>query len=316
MEMNKSSLSEISRSLQDTVSEIKDILFYSPKRPKYEVAHYTSLHALKNLSKSRNCFRLYNADYMNDPEEGQVFFKIMNDYQINIEKFYKYEARSYRSPAYIGSFVRLEEGNGQKDRLFLWRTYGKHDNEEAAGSCLIFNSEQCFAKYVTYKSSLVEEHSNKENFALHEIHYREEPNEKLEKGLEKLAGQLRDMDVFIETVDAKEIKDALRQFVCELLDSIRFLFKEKHYREEKEVRVIKFHYDEEDEASASKIDVDVENIPPRFYTKAPESVRFSEVILGPKTRNVQEWGQWVKGEAKEQDKSINIKQSEIKYGKS
>ena len=315
-EMSKSSLSEIYRSLRDTVSEIRDILFYSLQNPEHEVAHYTSLHALKNLSKSRNRFRLYNADYMNDPEEGQVFFKIMNEYQVNIEKFYKYEARSYRSPAYIGSFVRLEKDNGQKDKLFLWRTYGKHDNEEAAGSCLIFNNEQCFAKYATYKSSSMEKHSNKENFALYEIHYRGRSNEKLEKGLEKLAGQLKDMDEFIEIVHAEEIKDVLRRFVCELLDSIRFLFKEKHYREEKEVRVIKFHYDKKDKASTSKIDVDVENIPPRFYTEAPESVRFSEVILGPRTERYQEWEQWLKAKAKNQDRSVDIKQSEIKYGKS
>ena len=155
MEMSKSSLSETYSSLRDTVSEIKDKLFYTLEKPKYEVAHYTSLHALKNLSKSKSCFRFYNSDYMNDPEEGQVFFKIMNeeypmDEGKDIEKcFYKDKDKSYRSPAYIGSFVHLEEESAQKDKLFLWRTYGKHDNEEAAGACLIFNSEQCFAKYPT-----------------------------------------------------------------------------------------------------------------------------------------------------------------------
>ena len=315
MEMSKSNPSETYRSLRDTVSEINNILFCSPEKPKYEVAHYTSLHTLKDLSKSKNRFRLYNADYMNDPEEGQVFFKIMNEYRINIEKFYKYEARSYRSPAYIGSFVHLEEESAQKDKLFLWRTYGKHDNEEAAGACLIFNNEQCFAKYPTPQFGSMS-NSMQEEPALYEIHYRGKPNEKLEKVLEKLAGQLRDMDGFIETVDAEEIKNVLRRSVCKLLDSIRFLFKEKHYSEENEARVIQWRYGETNESLVSQIEVDVENIPPHFYLEAPESVRFSEVILGPKTKNIREWKQWLKVKAREQGESIDIKQSEIKYGKS
>ena len=58
-----------------TVSETKGKLFCKEESG---VAHYTSLHTLKNLSKIESRFRLYNADYMNDPEEGQVFFKIMN----------------------------------------------------------------------------------------------------------------------------------------------------------------------------------------------------------------------------------------------
>ena len=318
--MSKSQLFEIYSSLLNTVSEIKNKLFYAPPKTEYEVAHYTSLHTLKNLSKSNNRFRLYNVDYVNDPEEGQVFFKVMNEeHQIDIEKlFYESEAISYPSPAYIGSFVRLEEENEQKDKLFLWRTYGKHDNEEAAGVCLIFNNQQCFSRYATYQFGSMEEHSDipQENLDLYKIHYREKRDNELKEELKKLGEQLETMKKFIEGVRAEETKDALRRLVCELLDSIRFLFKESHYREEKEVRVIQLRYGEKDESSESKIEVDVENIPPRFYTKAPENFKFSEVILGPRTERYQEWEQWLKAEAKKQDRSIEITRSEIKYGKS
>ena len=35
----------------------------------------------------------------------------------------------------------------QRDKLFLWRTYGKHNGQEATGACLIFRHEgTCFAE--------------------------------------------------------------------------------------------------------------------------------------------------------------------------
>lgn len=109
-----------------------------------EVAHYTSLHVLRDLVERGKPFRLYNSAYMNDPEEGRVFFKIMKD-AIDVEKiFYKNDSEdSHSSPAYIGSFVQTDSRNEEgKDKLFLWRTYGKHNNEEAAGACLIFDKDQ------------------------------------------------------------------------------------------------------------------------------------------------------------------------------
>ncbi len=347
---------EIYINLWDKVSAIKDKLFYSPEKSKHEVshytsfykvlgsgliggnmhksgvAHYTSRHVLKNLSKAENRFRLYNANYMNDPEEGKIFFKIMNKYKIDIEEwFYKDEDKSYRSPAYIGSFVRLEEENEQKDKLFLWRTYGKHNNEEAAGACLIFNDKRCFAKYPTHQFGFMREQSDnmQEDLAFYKIHYqRESKNYELEKELRDLGSQLNHINKFIEEVHAEKIKSlwqkivpkqeieySLRRLVCELLDSIRFLFKDKHYCEEEEVRIIQLRYSEKSESSESQSEVDMENIPPRFYLEAPKNFQFSEVILGPRTERYQEWEQWLKTKAKEQGKIIDIKKSEIPYGK-
>ena len=102
---------EVYGKLWREVSQIQEKLFCKEES---EVAHYTSLNALKNLSETESYFRLYNADYMNDPEEGQVFFKIMNKYKKSSEKesiekiFYQPDDKFYRSPAYIGSFVFLE----------------------------------------------------------------------------------------------------------------------------------------------------------------------------------------------------------------
>lgn len=58
--------------LLEAISNIQKKLFYAPQQ-NAEVAHYTSLHTLKSLA-DKERFRLYNAAYMNDPEEGRVFF--------------------------------------------------------------------------------------------------------------------------------------------------------------------------------------------------------------------------------------------------
>ena len=299
--------------LLTAVSEIQHELFYTSKELKSGVAHYTSLQTLENLSERGECFRLYNADGMNDPEEGQVFFKIMNEeYRVNIEKwFYEGKDKSYRSPAYIGSFV-LFEG---EDKLSLWRNYGKHDNEEAAGACLIFNEKQSFAENMPYqygrmkeipqlidmmRNNKIEDYHKVQKLALYKIYYRAGADNELKEELKKLGRLLEDINELIKKVaQKKETKNTLQRLARELLDSIRFLFKERYYSDEKERRVIQLYYGETNESSESKIKVDAENISPRFYTEALKKFRFSGVILGRRTECYQEWEQRLKGRGNE-----------------
>ena len=318
---------EICIRLFDAVDEIQNELFYQLEESgkESEVAHYTSLHVLKNLSARKGRFRLYNAAYMNDPEEGQVFFKTMKEKGgIDIEGlFYRDDDRPGHVAVYIGSFARLDsddQKDKQKDKLFLWRTYGKHDAEEAAGACLIFN-KRCFAESLPRQFGRMTEYAQlidgvrndaQRPLELHKVYYRNADQE-LDKKLEELSDKLHDVNNFIGNLSSEQDKeqDKLRELVCELLDSIRFLFKEKHYSEENEVRVIQLRYGKGGEDTESDIRIDVENIPPRFYLQAPENFRPDTVILGPRTRRFQEWERWLK----QQDDGIKIEQSEIKFGK-
>ena len=209
----------------------------------------------------------------------------------------------------------------------MWQTYGKHDNEEAAGACLIFNNKQCFAKIMQHEYGRMSEHSKipQEDLNLYKIHYLWKPDAELEKILERLTDQLEHTDKFIKGVRVEKVKsaleqaylpikirNALRQFVCELLDSIRFLFKERYYRHEKERRVILLRYGERDKSLESQIKPDTDSIPPRFYMEAPENLRFNEVILGPNAKHVQQWKRWFEA----QNENIEIYQSKIPYGES
>lgn len=333
--------------------EIQRKLFYPPGEGK-EIAHYTSVHTLRKLA-SAGRFLLYNAAYMNDPEEGIEFFEVMKKFGIeDVEKvFYKDKDKSYPSPAYIGSFVKVDKEDEGKDKLFLWRTYGKHDGQEAAGACLIFKHEgtvfaenyrqqigamqqlQLQLKLLTSAGDISnprERQSPKP--ALYEIVYSDEElnqrfslsharqaanmvssdewnKHELCEELKKLAESLERIKSHLSEKD-EDIKDKLKQLVRDLLDTIRFLFKARHYREEKEVRVVQVRYDEEDTMQDEDgIQVDTEQIPPRFYLETHENFRFSEVILGPQARGKAEWKRWLK----KRDEKLMVYKSEIPYGK-
>ncbi len=114
----------------------------------------------------------------------------------------------------------------------------------------------------------------------------------------------------------------LTRLVRELLDSIRFLFKSDHYKEEEEVRVVRMSYYAGNEEKP-EYRVDMDQIPPRFYLEMPGDFRFSEVILGPNTRSrVPEWEQWIREIEREKENKgvkvtpLKIRQSKIKFGRS
>ena len=310
--------------LYTEIEKIKWVLFLKSKECK-EVAHYTSLHTLKKLATKEECFRLYNAGYMNDPEEGRAFFDVMEEQKcgIDVESLFYSSNKEAPSPssAYIGSFVIVDSTKDKeqdKDKLFLWRTYGKHDLEEVAGACLIFKHEEThFAKHPPFEISAMSQLVNTEAMsrqqpskpALYEIAYLSDCKKKggkkeLVVALGKLVKPLEAVVSFYNGSEANQ-KDALAKLVRELLDDIRFLFKADHYTEEREVRVVKMDYSETEQTD---IQIDMEQFPPRFYLEIPKDCRFHEVILGPQTRRVSEWERWLKKRGVE-----NVRQSGIQY---
>lgn len=320
---------ELYLNLLHSIMRIQIKQFYNSEKGR-EVAHYTSLSTLKDLANEEELFRFYNAAYMNDPEEGSVFFEVIKESGINVkEVFYEEdEDPPYPSPAYIGSFIIVNSNNQeQRDELFLWRTYGKHNGQEAAGACLIFRHEgSCFAK--TYEPQVggmqrlqSEPSMVKGNLknpgerqqskpALYRILYMDKETKKeLSEELDELAKSLKQVKRYVSKKRINK-RNRLKRLARELLDNIRFLFKASHYKEEQEVRVIQFcYYDENMSQGPDGIKVDTERIPPHFYLHAHDSFRFDEVILGPEAHGLREWTQWLK------KRDIKAKKSEIKYGK-
>jgi len=334
---------ELYGKLSSAVLTIQDDLFHElPKETCSEsFVHYTSLNALKSLisKDSKNdegCFRLYNAAYMNDPEEGRVFFEIIKKHggPKDIEDML-YENDEDRSPTYIGSFVKINKDDEDKDQLPLWRTYGKQDGKEAAGSCLIYKGVRFAGRYPFQIGAMQqlqamhdEQQRNKvrglkerQNMKppLYSIIYYSMENQKNSKGIEDLYGELKELTnalnelvKFIKKRRSEKRKNKLKELACELLDSIRFLFKASHYSAEDEVRIIYTYYGQEDgEQELNPIKVDTKQMPPRFYLETPKCFSFDEVILGPMVQRVPEWKRWIK----QQKPDIKVRKSAIKYGK-
>jgi len=338
-------LPELYWALAEVIQEINTTLFCKLTGDR-AVAHYTTLHVLRDLVESGNPFRLYNSAYMNDPDEGRVFFKIMKDRKIDVEKiFYENDSEdSHSSPAYIGSFVRTDSRNEEgKDKLFLWRTYGKHDGEEAGGACLIFNKDQ-FARKVppmetvtAHPSAAVElalklkvppmkigtmprlEYGAKQGKStgqndpplpyrpsLYRVIYKSEIRGKLSENLGKLAGLLNEINKLLQPPKKRDEDKEMFTKVRKQLDRIRFLFKADHYRGEQEVRVVQMSYT--DDPPSPEREVAMDQIPPRFYLEMPVNFRFNEVILGPKTGNVSEWQQWMSEKS-----DIKVEKSRIPF---
>ena len=328
----KSEAFSLYEKLLDTITLIQEALFYQPETSQCEeVTHYTSLHALKKLA-GKKSFRFYNVTYMNDPDEGRKFFKIMEDNEANVEEFfYEKNDQPYLSPAYIGSFTMVTPKESQKDDLFLWRTYGKHDDKEAAGACLLFKHDgSCFARRFKHQlgpipQSLLDNESTSEprpqaKPSLYKISYPDDKNDENDETLENLkdlAEQINLINDFNNKKQHEKKKEQLDELARNFLDTIRFLFKSDHYKAEKEVRIVEFHAYKEDEAQSSdnNIKVDVKQIPPRFYVEAPEDFCFSEVILGPRVRSSRDWKQWIEYERKNSEVSeVKVQKSIIKYG--
>ena len=295
----------------DLIGEVQTIrkqLFYGPKSSN-AVAHYASLNTLKVLVEGEP-FHLYNVAYMNDPEEGQVFFELMKN-KIDVEnKFYQSDQISnHLSPAYVGSFVRVG-GLDQKDRLSLWRLYGKHNNEEATGACLIFKTRQ-FAKDSSFTIGAMSKPQEDRLPELYRVIYKSETDaDDMRESLDGLSTKLEEIAQFIDSYTS--VKDELTILVREVLDSIRFLFKADNFKDEEEVRIVQMSY-YTDNSGQSERKIDEEYFPPRIYLEMPDNIRFSEVILGPKSGKLIEWQLWLK--EKRREGKIDIDEDAIKKSK-
>ncbi|WP_278846837.1 tetratricopeptide repeat protein [Brachyspira pilosicoli] len=141
---------------------LKILTFDSEKKiDKIEISHYTSLDILssllnvkENMKESGN-IRINNITTANDPKEGKILERILNKNNIDI----KIE-NDEKSLTLQTSYSR------NKDSLTMFRLYGKKENKEATGICLVLNNEYFDNLYTPpssyrYKTKLNYEMTNK-----------------------------------------------------------------------------------------------------------------------------------------------------------
>ena len=301
--------------IASSVHAIQKQLLIGPSKRKQRASHYTELNALQQLVGGGK-FRLYNADYMNDSQEGKTLWEIINKMAGHdcYEAIHSDESEESLSPVYIGSFTRENPSAQQDGELFLWRTYGKDAGVEAAGACLYFDIRK-FSDTPNFNFGRMR-HPNQESRSaadalqadcIYEVRY---ANRYGLIGNKQLQGYLKDLaenlSLISKTSWKPRDKKTVYRMTRELLDQIRFLFKSHHYQNEQEWRILRSRY-AADPALPGK---DETRQPPRLYLEA-KNLDLRAVTLGPMTQDVLVWIHWLKSETS----VIKIHHSKIPYGK-
>ncbi|EGT5619491.1 tetratricopeptide repeat protein, partial [Clostridium perfringens] len=290
------------------------------------------------LKKSR--LRLNNVAYMNDPTEGEVFLelllaKVKEDKESKefIKNLYITKSKSNREVLNRKSSVFLTSFSKAIDTsLPMWVQY----SDDGQGCCITIKSDffdkeekgsvsDCFKiinidkteNLFDSKVELVKEkNKNDECYCLYEIQYLEykgnsggyyidDNNKKVFNELVECLLSLKQDILDEEKKEHENNKIGLKSIIQNILDQIRFLFKDKNYEHEKELRLIKFE-------NNGKVKYTGENegfIVPHVYIEMDKELEVEEVILGPKAKNPMEVATYLYYT----DKVKQVSKSKIKY---
>ena len=318
------------------------------KNRKLKFGHYTSGKALQSILGKENKApfsisgktRLNNANYMNDPEEGEI-----------LENILKLEKRNPLDPSswFLMSFT------SKTDDLAMWSQYGNN----AEGVCIVLN-ENDFAHYhslsdlpwyqknsdkqishkmnssVEISNDISSNESNKEMttrdndntqnsedkystpntnqdylYRVAYVHYSDDQFDIEETELftseevTRLKGLL--VDLKSELRDYKNSGDPFyKKAIADCIEEIRYLFKSVDYKYEEELRILQYANLNSDN---DKIKIDYSPEFGKLYLEREENVQIGEVIFGPKFPNPE----YVTPLLKLLDKDIKYKKSTIKF---
>lgn len=295
-----------------TVMELKDKLLYTDSR---FVGHYTKTSNLKHLIKpiqrlekeeKEARLRLNNVSYMNDPTEGEVLIRLLKQYSEEdskelVENLYRNKSDNNREVLNGKNHVFLVSFSSAIDTsLPMWVQYS--DNGE--GCCLVFNSaffdkedKNCLS-YVSESDASeglldIDSEINdacksrekpKTYYCLYKIEYiRNEndrykiENEEIAELLIRISDKVKDFREDIEGNGNPSIKGIIQN----ILDQVRFLFKDQNYEHEEEVRLVKFEDNGNVKYTGSAEGFRV----PHVYIELERDLKLEEIILGPKVQN-------------------------------
>ncbi len=256
-------ISEVFHDINDLLNKVGKIKLeheVKPEEAKEGVAHFTNFEAIESMlplgDASKQCtpanfLRLYNIEYVNDPDEGKRLINFIKDN----EKYYEVYSSLFKS---FGNNLLIQYQDLELsiyscsftlavDRLDLWRAYGR----DGEGICIVspisdFTKESKSAiHHVIFNKGLG---SNTENLdpeiidacpdgfsrTLYKIKYR---NEDLEKTVDTIFPLLEKFSAYKERLDEKGF-EALKRSVLAVLSDILFLYKSNEYENEKEARLI------------------------------------------------------------------------------
>lgn len=282
--------------ISTSVKKIKDTLRYSQITDVDSFIHYTSLSTLKFLlykpdnekndsnksDKNKNYpkLRLSNARQMNDPNEGYTLFNL-----IGIEKNDLPKTDYDTSPFFFASMTQTGSETNLDDSLPMWKQYG----DDAKGINLTYHSE--------YIKSLIEE-----GIEIYKVCYNPAKDSLLDDEINSIKSAFNEIKNY---GDDKE-KEAIFLSALNLIDDIRYLFKDVDYSYENEYRIIKSYEGKEDVIFSSESS---NSVIPGLYAYIDKELKYSKIKLGPKCDDIDFVAPYIKFV----DRNIEVTKSQISY---
>ena len=290
--------------------------------------------------------RLYNANYMNDPEEGIV-----------IEQILGLDRRDVLEPSswFLMSFTN------KTDDLAMWSQYG----DDAKGVCLVLREDD-FSRFTSFNDVSWRQEKNFLEFSDKMYLLKSELNSGFEKSifrsesensvdtvsdegtepnsvekdsdskgnsdyLYRIAyvkhiaknlkleptelfenSEIEELEKLLNSLKEKldigsKVKDKSYQYaIAECIEEIRYLFKSVDYKYENELRILRYA---NLDPSNEKIKIDKTSGIGKLYVERENPIQIEEIIFGPKFQNPE----YVTPLLKLLNKDINYKKSTIKF---
>jgi tetratricopeptide (TPR) repeat protein len=266
------------RKIITSKDKIKNILKFDDG----EISHFTSLTTVNLLVENGSPFRLSEATFLNDSSEGKTLFDFLK-YNSESNTNNKHEYTFAKKP-FIGSFVHSTKHND----LALWRLYGKEGSEEGRG-CSITLDSKVFLQIIKDNASEATKQNFDNEFQFYKVAYWDDNDHfildnEVNPELATIMLELKsEVDAFRNKTDKAAEEDLNVQ---EVLNEIAYLFKNKEYQYENEIRLVikdPFGYEKH-------FAVDNNKIPTKIYIElCPIQKCISSISIGPKTPNKDDW---------------------------
>ncbi len=227
-------------------------------------------------------YRFYNANYMNDPEEGKLLHKWLGAEEESIDQV---------SPFYLVSLTT------ESDHLPMWVQYGR----DGKGICVTLHDDLFEVKNSRAEHELIPRATDlKQQEDGEETDGQDKPKISSSKEGERFTPYricyMSDTSLYgnlFEPAELKKIKEELKKLkgiftassqkkeIYQIMEEIRFLFKSADYVTENEVRLLKYADLKSDKILLDETGDGV----PRLYVEQDGHVKIKKITFGPKVYN-------------------------------
>ena len=227
-------------------------------------------------------YRFYNANYMNDPEEGKLLHKWLGAEEESIDQV---------SPFYLMSLTT------ESDDLPMWVQYGR----DGKGICVTLHDDLFEVKNSRAEHELIPRATDlKQQEDGEETDGQDKPKISSSKEGERFTPYricyMSDTSLYgnlFEPAELKKIKEELKKLkgiftassqkkeIYQIMEEIRFLFKSADYVTENEVRLLKYADLKSDKILLDETGDGV----PRLYVEQDGHVKIKKITFGPKVYN-------------------------------